>query len=324
MLRRVVEKTELPMSFSLMQVPHAPERWRSVLDMTAQANRDGLRMKGQVFPRPIGAILGLRLSWHFFSFSPSYEAISKLPIEEQLERMREPETRRKILDEYPAPSWEPVSQALYNLDNVFLMGDEPDYEPTMSDSLGARARAQGIDPAEYAYDLMIAGEGRNVFYVPALNYADGNLDAVSTMIRHEDTLFGLGDGGAHVGIICDGSAPTYMLKRWVGGGEKGTLPLPLIVKSLTSDNARAVNLYDRGVIAPGYRADLNIIDLDRLSLHRPEMVHDLPDGAGRLHQQSSGYVATIVAGEITYREGEPTGNLPGRLVRGAQPEPVLH
>jgi N-acyl-D-aspartate/D-glutamate deacylase len=321
MLRRVVQSTGVPLSFSLMQVPHAPERWRSVLEMTEQANRDGLQMKGQVFPRPIGAILGLRFSWNFFSFSPSYRAIAELPIEDRLQRLRDPETRRRIIQEFPTPAQEPVTQALYNLDNIFLMADEPNYEPAMSDSIGARARALGIEPAEYAYDLMIADEGRNSFYVPALNYADGTLDAVSTMIRHPDTLFGLGDGGAHVGIICDASAPTYMLKRWAGDGSDDTLPLPAIVRSLSSANARAVNLHDRGVIAPGYRADINVIDFERLTLHRPEMVHDLPDGAGRLHQRSSGYVATLVAGEVTYREGEPTGNLPGRLVRGAQPAP---
>ena len=324
MLRRVVEKTELPMSFSLMQVPNAPNRWRSLLDMTEQANRDGLRIKGQVFPRPIGAILGLRLSWQPFAFSPTYKSIADLPVEEKLERMRDPEIRAKILGEFPTPSWEPVTQALYNLDNIFLMADQPNYEPDRGESIAAQAKAKGVDPADHIYDLLIADDGRNVFYVPAINYADGNLDAVSAMIGHQDTLFGLGDGGAHVGIICDGSGPTYMLKRWVGDGSNGTMPLALIVKRLTADNARAVNLNDRGVIAPGYRADINLIDLETLDLHRPEMVHDLPDGAGRLHQRSSGYAATIVAGEVTYREGEPTGALPGRLVRGAQQGPALH
>jgi N-acyl-D-aspartate/D-glutamate deacylase len=322
MLRRVVEATGVPMSFSLMQMPHVPERWRSVLDMTEQANRDGLRMKGQVFPRPMGVILGLRLAWNFFSFAPGYCEIAALPIEERLQRMRDPEVRNRILGEFPTPSREAVSQALYQLGNIFLMGDEPDYEPPMSDSLAAQAEAKGIDPAAYAYDLLIAEEGRNTFYVPAVNYVGGTLDAVGTMIRHPDTLFGLGDGGAHVGIICDASAPTFMLKRWSGDGSNGTLPLPAIIRSLSAANAAAVNLNDRGMVAPGYRADLNLIDYDRLALRRPEMVYDLPDGAGRLHQRASGYVATLVAGEITYREGEPTGKLPGRLVRGAQGAPA--
>jgi N-acyl-D-aspartate/D-glutamate deacylase len=191
----------------------------------------------------------------------------------------------------------------------------------MADSLGAQARKREIAPVQYIYDLLIADEGRNVFYFPGVNYVHGNLDAVATMLRHQDTLVGLGDGGAHVGVICDASAPTYMLKRWAGDGQRGGLPLPTVVKALTSDNARAVNLQDRGVIAPGYRADLNVIDYDDIGLSRPEMVYDLPNGAGRLHQRSSGYAATIVRGEITYRGGEPTGKLPGRLVRGAQSAP---
>jgi N-acyl-D-aspartate/D-glutamate deacylase len=321
MLRRIVEKTQIPLSFSLMQVPNAPDRWRVILGMTEQANRDGVPMKGQVFPRPIGAILGLRLSWSFFSFSPSYRALAELPIPERLAAMRDPKIRGRIIEEYPAGSWEPVSQALHNLENAFLMGEQPDYEPPMTGSLGAQARARGLRPVDHAYDLLIADEGKNVFYVPAINYADGNLDAVSTMLRHEHTLLGLGDGGAHVGIICDASASTYMLQRWTGDGTGGTMPLPLVIKALTSDNAHAVNLHDRGVIANGYRADINLIDFERIGLNRPELVRDLPGGAGRLHQRARGYVATIVAGEVTYRDGEPTGQLPGRLVRGARRAP---
>jgi N-acyl-D-aspartate/D-glutamate deacylase len=321
MLRRVVEQTRLPLSFSLMQTANAPDRWRAILDMAEQANLDGLRMKAQVFPRPLGIMLGLRLGWHFFSFSPSYRELAELPIEERLNAMRDPVIRKLITDEYPTKTWEVIGPALSNLDNTFLMDEEPDYEPSMADSLGAQARKREIDPVQYIYDLLIADEGRNVFYFPGVNYVHGNLDAVAAMLSHQDTLVGLGDGGAHVGVICDASAPTYMLKRWAGNGERGGLPLPMVVKALTSDNARAVNLQDRGVIAPGYRADLNLIDYDDIGLSRPEMVYDLPNGAGRLHQRSSGYVATIVRGEITYREGEPTGKLPGRLVRGAQSAP---
>lgn len=323
LLRRVVERTGVRMSFSLMQFPHCPDRWRQVLALTEQANDNGLTMKAQVFVRPVGANIGLNLSFNFFSFSPSYIEIADLPLAERIERMRDPELRRRIIAEYPTPSLEAIAGALANLDNIFLMDEIPDYEPALSDSIGARARALGVAPAEHAYDLLIANEGRNIFYIPAANFVGGTTEAVSAMLNHPHTLIGLGDGGAHVGIICDASWPTYSLRRWVGkdgdadGGE-GAMSLARMVEKMTSANARAVNLHDRGVVAEGYRADLNIIDLDALKLYRPEMVYDLPDGGGRLHQRSAGYVATIVHGEVTYRNGEPTGRLPGRLVRGAQ------
>jgi len=324
LLRRVVERTGLPMSFTLLEVASAPERWRRVLKLTEQANNDGLTMKAQVFNRPVGVIVGLELNYNVFSFTPTYKTIAKLSFAERLKRLRDPALRTKIIAEYPAESWEPVSTTLGNLDNVFLMADQPSYEPKAGDSIGAQARAKGIAPAEYAYDLLIANDGKNVFYIPAANYAEGTSDTVSTMINHKDTLVGLGDGGAHVGMICDASATTWMLKRWAGDGKNGTMTLAKAIKALTSDNARAVNLNDRGVLAPGYRADINVIDRDRLDLHRPEMIYDLPDGAGRLHQRAEGYTATIVAGQVTYRDGKATGTLPGRLVRGAQSAPARY
>jgi N-acyl-D-amino-acid deacylase len=322
MLRRVVERTHVPVSYSLLQFHHVPERWRHVLEMTEQANRDGLWMKGQVFPRPVGVILGLRFNWNFFSLCPTYKAIAGLGVGARLKAMCSPETRRRLIEEYPTPTTEPVAQVLYNLKNIFVMGEQPNYEPRAGDSIAAQAEDRGLRPIDHAYDLLVADEGRNAFYVPAINFAHGNLDAVSIMLRHQDTLLGLGDGGAHVGLICDASAPTYMLKRWTGDGSNDTLPLPQVIEALTSRNARAVNLLDRGVIAPGYRADINLIALARIDLGRPKVVNDLPNGAGRLHQTAHGYAATIVAGEITYRESEATGRLPGRLVRGARGAPA--
>ena len=321
MLRRVGEKTGVPMTFSLFQVNHAPRRWEAVLRLAERANRDGVSMKPQIFGRPMGAIFGLRLNYHPFTFSPAYVEIAHLPIDARIRAMRKPARRARIIAEYPAPTLEPVGGSMSDLSQIYPMADVPNYEPDRSESVAGQAEAAGLDPREYCYDLLLEDDGRGVFYVPGVNYSDRNFDAIATMIAHDDTLIGLGDGGAHVGIICDASAQTFMLTRWVGDGSRGTMPLERIVKSLTSDNAEAVHLADRGVIAPGYRADLNLIDLASLKLYRPRMIHDLPLGGGRLDQKADGYVATIVGGEVTYRHGEPTGRLPGRLIRGARPAP---
>lgn len=321
MLRRVGEDTGLPIMFSLMQMPGAPTRWRTLLGLLEAANDDGVHMKAQVFPRPVGSIAGLDLHYNFFSFSPAYAKIADLPLAERLAVMRNPDVRRQITDQYPTVTIEePASGAFSSLDSFYLMGGEPDYEPDPANSVGARARAAGMRPVDLAYDLLVENDGSNVFYAPVLNYVDGNLDAVGTMLRHDHTLVGLGDGGAHVGIICDASGQTSMLMRWAGEGN-GRMPIEKVVQALTSNNARAVNLLDRGLIAEGYRADINIIDFAALKLHRPEMIHDLPLGGGRLIQRADGYRMTIVAGQVTYSDGEHTGLLPGRLVRGTREEP---
>ncbi|TNE38861.1 MAG: D-aminoacylase [Alphaproteobacteria bacterium] len=322
MLRRIAEQSGVPMTFSLSQRPNTPDAWRTILHLAEGANKDGIPIKPQVYCRPIGLLLGLHLHYNFFSFSPSYIAIEELPLKEKLARMRDPETRARIISEFPAEVADSViSRSLTDLANIYLMAEDFDYAPQEADSLATLARERGLSLAELAYDMLIENEGRNVFYAPALNYAEKNLNAVAQMLRHPDSLFGLGDGGAHVGIICDASGPTFMLQHWAKDEGANGIPLPDIIKSLTSDNAKAMNLRDRGILAPNYRADINIISRDQLKLHRPEMQYDLPLGSGRLVQRAEGYVATIVAGEITYRNGEPTGRLPGRLVRGAQQMP---
>lgn len=322
MLRRVTEKSGVPMTFSLSQRPNTPELWRTILRLTEQANKDGTNIQPQVYCRPIGLLLGQKLQYNFFFFSPSYVAIKDLPADERLAAMRNPETRRKIIAEFPADVPDSViNRSLVDLANIYLMTDSFDYAPKDQDSLAAIAAQRGVPLAELAYDLLIENNGKNVFYAPALNYAEKNLDAVEEMLKHPNTLFGLGDGGAHVGIICDASGQTFMLQHWVGDGGQGSISIGQIIKSLTLDNARAMNLLDRGVLAKNYRADINIIDRNHLKLYRPEIQYDLPLGGGRLTQRADGYTATIVAGKVTYRDGEPTGCLPGKLVRGAQPMP---
>jgi N-acyl-D-aspartate/D-glutamate deacylase len=205
-----------------------------------------------------------------------------------------------------------------NYAHLFPLGDEPDYEPPADKSIERLAAVRGVDPAELTLDLLSENEGRNFLYMPILNYAEGNLDACGEMLAHPDTLFGLGDGGAHVGLISDASFPTYFLSHWARDRSHGQMPVGRVVERLTKNNARAVGLFDRGIVAEGMKADLNVIDFDRVRCEPPVMAYDLPAGGKRLTQRARGYCATVVAGQVTYRDGEPTGALPGRLLRGGR------
>ncbi len=321
LVERMVDQSGRPLSLSLLQFSHAPDRWRHILDKIEQANKNGKQIRAQVCGRPVGILAGLELNYNPFSFCETYNAISALPLEQRLEKLRQPEIRDKILKEFPGHTHRPMARSLCDVDKIFLMNEIPNYEPSKDDSIGATARRAGVDPLSYTYDKLLEDGGKTVFYVPAANYYSDSIAAAEEMLNSDCTVLGLGDGGAHCGIICDASLPTYMLVRWADSGQ-GNIPLALVIKALTSETAETVGLHDRGRLAVGYRADINIIDLDKIKLHRPRMIYDLPRGGGRLHQVADGYVATIVKGEITYRDGVETGNLPGRLIRGAQSVPL--
>ncbi len=254
-----------------------------------------------------------------FQTHPSYKAIAKLPLAERLPRLRQAEVRAAILSETATSTDDPLFFRP-NYDKMYLLGDPPDYEQPPENALGARARRQGKRPEELAYDAMLGDDGRGMLYVPFLNYADGNLDAVHEMLRDPHSIPGLSDGGAHCGIICDASFPTYLLTHWTRDRRRGEkLSIPFVVAAQSRKTALSAGLYDRGVIAPGYKADVNVIDYDRLHLHPPKVHYDLPVGGRRLLQQVDGYDATIVSGVVTRRRGGiATGARPGRLVRGAQ------
>lgn len=323
MLRRLVEESGRPMSVSLAQAEAAPDAWKRLLGWVEEANAAGLPMRGQVAGRPVGLMLGLDATLNPFVAHPSFKAISDLPLADKVAHLSQPEVRSQLLSEAPE-SDNPFMQAvLRNFEKMFLLGDPPDYEQDPSQSLGAVARARGIEPQELAYDLMLEDEGRAMLYFPFLNYADDSLEPSLAMMRSPSTILGLGDGGAHLGTICDASFSTHMLTHWTRDRSRGErLGIAEVVKWHTQDTARAVGLLDRGLLKPGYKADLNIIDYEQLRLHPPRMVHDLPAGGRRLMQRADGYRYAIVSGQVTYQDGEPTEALPGRLIRGAQAAPA--
>ena len=322
MLRRLVEKSGRPLSVSIAQADRKPTLWRHLTDWLEQGVADGLPMRGQVGSRPVGVLLGLELTLNPLSGHPSFAKIADLPLNKKVDALRDPTLRAQLLTE-EAGSKNPFVRALLaNFGKIFVLGDPPDYEPTEDKTVAAIAKNRGVSEVEVALDLMLENNGRGVLYFPFLNFADGNLDSTRTMLESNATLPGLSDGGAHVGMICDGSFPTTLLTHWGRDRTRGDkLPLELLIKKQSCDTAHWVGLHDRGVLMPGYRADINVIDFDKLRLHLPEINYDLPAGGRRLMQRATGYTATLVAGEVTYLDGTPTDAKPGKLVRGAQTKP---
>jgi len=323
MLRRIVEASGRPLSFSLTQAPKAPQAWRLLLDALTEATEAGLPMKAQVCGRPVGILFGFELTLNPFSHHPTYRAMAHLPLAERVARLRDPGVREALLAEATTAEQGFAASTPRNWANMYLMDETPDYEPGPRKTIAALALARGVKPEVVALDHLLSNDGRGMLYLPFLNYAEGSLAPSYEMLGHPDAVPGLSDGGAHVGMICDGSFPTSNLTHWTRDRTRGPrFDLEAMVRMQTRDTARAVGLYDRGVLAPGYRADLNLIDYANLILEAPKVAYDLPAGGRRLIQRARGYVATLVAGQVTQRDGEPTGALPGRLLRGAQAGPV--
>ena len=325
-LRAMVERSGRPMSISIARNPMVPDAYRGILDHISAANADGLTMTGQVASRAVGLILGLDLTLHPFLTNRVYRDVEGRSLEERVRALRDPSFRERLLTEHRSQEAERErgklgGSLIHKFELLFEMADRPAYEPDLGDSIAARAEREQTTPEELALDVMLAGDGGGLLYLPFLNYVDGNLDAVHEMLTHPHTVPGLGDGGAHVGTICDGSFPTTLLHYWGRDRSRGTIDLEFLVHRHCQGTARTVGLLDRGVIAPGYRADLNVVDFDNLGLRKPEIAHDLPAGGRRLLQRADGWAHTIVAGRETYQDGEATEELPGRLIRGARDEP---
>jgi N-acyl-D-amino-acid deacylase len=324
-MRRMAHRTGLPVTFAMLQNELSPTAWRSALDVVDAANAQGARMHPQVAARPFGMMIGWA-SYHLFGSRPTYRSLAdRLPHEELLVELARPDVKAAILGESdlppdPSRQFDGIGGFMQGmLHQVFAMGNPPDYEPSADRTVVALARTEGRDPLELAYDLMNEDSGRAFLMLPFFNYVDGTHDAILEMLRHPATVSGLSDGGAHCRMICDASIPTYLLTHWARDRHRGArLSVEEAVRIQTKDTAELVGFHDRGVIEPGRRADINVIDLERLELGFPHAVDDLPAGGRRLLQSASGYVATVVAGQVTRRDGRDTGARPGRLVRSGQ------
>ena len=317
LLEEMARESTRPMSISLAQ-GISPHGWRKLLDRIDRAVARGTTMRGQVAPRAIGVLLGLSGSICPFMTHPTYARLKHLPLDARMRELKKPEVRAAILSESPAPNFKLFVGLMADFTKVWVLGDPPDYEPAPEHSVSARAAAAGISPWEYTYDALLEMGGKQMLYTPFANYQEDNLDCCRDMILAENTVMGLGDGGAHVGTICDASYSTYLLAHWGKNRTRGErIDLPTLVKAQSRDTARAVGLTDRGTLEPGMRADINLIDFDNLQVRVPHIVNDLPAGGARLEQRADGYLATLVAGEVTYENAKATEALPGRLIRGA-------
>lgn len=319
-----------PLSISLMQRDLDTTQWQKIIARAEKANQRGIEIRLQVGARGIGVLLGFEATFHPFIGFPSYKAIAHLPLAERVRRMRDPALRAKLLTETSekiagdGSNVPPMADRfLANIDfismRMFRLGEFPNYEPPKEESLFAEAMRTGKKPLEVIYDALLENDGKELLYFPVYNYAGFNLDAVGEMLAHPLALPGLSDGGAHVGTVCDASFPTFMLTHWANTGApekpRGRFSLEHVVKMLTHDTSRYIGLHDRGTITVGQRADLNVIDLDRLRLLRPSLVNDLPAGGKRLLQHAEGYRATFVKGRIIRANGRFSGDTPGRLAR---------
>ena len=314
-----------PVSFTFMQTPKGEGDWQEMVARLENSKNEGLEVRGQIIPRPTGALLGLELSMHPFSFNPSFREIEHLPLEEKVEQMRDPAFRKKLIAEEPTDPQAFFVYVISDLDSMFVLGNPPNYNPRSDESIGARARAMGVDPKELIYDALLQRDGREVLYRPLGNSEGEKFESSGrNLVKNDRTFPALGDGGAHYSMICDAAYTTYFLTYWVrdAKGDKG-VELPYAVRKLTYEPSHAVGLRDRGLIRPGYKADLNVIDMERLHLYAPHVVYNLPTGGRRLQQRADGYDATIVSGVVTYRNGRSTGALPGRLVRGGREAPKV-
>jgi N-acyl-D-amino-acid deacylase len=324
-MRRLGEEIDCALSFALIQVDADPNLWREQLDLSAAAHQAGSRLYPQVAARPFGMLLGFP-GHHAFTHRPTYRKLEAALSREALAaRLAEPAVRARILGEEDLPVDPNVlfdgmfALAQYSGDRLYSLGNPPDYEPTAERTVSAIARARGEDVLTTMYDLMLEDDAATMLMLPMFNYADGNHDAIREMLTHPAGVLGLSDGGAHCSMICDASYPTFLLTHWARDRHRGDkLPLEYVIRKQSHDTAQLFGLTDRGVIEIGKKADVNVIDLDALTLHPPRMAYDLPAGGHRLVQGASGYRATIVSGVVTRRDGVDTGARPGRLVRGSR------
>ncbi len=311
-----------PLSFTIIENQRQSDFHTDLLTRIEGARSDGLQITGQTPVRPIGILLGFECTLNPFLLNPVWKEVAELAPAARVEALADPDRRRRLLDAAGGADNVAVGGRLIEkYDMMYELGESPNYEPDPADTLARRAERAGTTSAELALDILGGNGGTAMLWVPFSNFANGNLDTTRDLLTHPYTVPSLSDGGAHVGTICDGSFPTTLLQHWGRDRAEGRIDLEFLIQRQCRDTARTVGLRDRGVVAPGYRADLNVIDFDRLRAHQPELAYDLPAGGRRLLQRADGYRHTIVAGVETYADGEATDALPGRLVRGEREEP---
>ena len=306
-----------PISITVEQMDQRPDWWLQLLDGIEAAQNKGINMYGQVPPRATGINMGLEVTLNPFTFYPSFYDLSKKSLEEKVATMRDPKFKKKLLSEQPVSIGNPlVEEITQSFNKMFRLGDPANYEPDPDSSFKAIAKKQNISPQEVAYDCLLEKEGKALIYHPLFNYLPGNLDFVEKMLNHPYSISGLGDAGAHCGAISDASFPTTLIQHWGRDRTRGKkIPLEKLISMQTLETSRLLGISDRGVLKEGYKADINVIDFDNLTLHEPEVLHDLPAGGRRLVQKASGYEYTIVSGQIAFENGGATGALNGRLIR---------
>jgi N-acyl-D-amino-acid deacylase len=307
----------------MLQSPIKQMHWKDQMAAMRAANDNGAKIVAAIGLRGIGVIMNWRGTVHPFMRKPSWDAIKDLPWDQQKAKLSDPAFKAQMLAEDNIPPPSPDMVPFFMLVTAawamqFPLLEDFSYEPTREESIFGFASAAGKEAAEYAYDQLMQDDGNGMIYLPILNYMDGNLDFTKELLESEDTLASLSDGGAHCGTICDAAAPTFLLSYWARDRKAGTIPLELAIKRQCHDTARLYGLNDRGVLKPGYLADINVIDFDNLRLQKPWLAFDLPAGGKRLLQKATGYVATIKSGVVTFRDGAMTGALPGTVVRGPQ------
>lgn len=306
-----------PISITVEQMDQRPDWWHQLLDGIEAAQNEGIKMYGQVPSRATGINMGLTATLNPFTFYPSFYDLAQKSLEEKVATLRDPEFKKKLLSEQPVSIGNPlVEEITQSFNKMFRLGEPANYEPDPDSSFKAIAKQQNISPQEVAYDSLLEKEGKALIYHPLFNYLPGNLDFVEKMLNHPYSISGLGDAGAHCGAISDASFPTTLIQHWGRDRTRGKkIPLEKLISMQTLETSRLLGISDRGVLKEGYKADINVIDFDNLTLHEPEVIHDLPAGGRRLIQKASGYEYTIVSGQIAFKNGEATGALNGRLIR---------
>ena len=315
-LRSTSESTGAKGTFTLLHLDNQPDLWRQQLDHIEHAQSEGLDIRGQVLSRPVGMLMGHPASMSPFSPRPTFRSLEDLPWNEKIAKLKTPEIKSQILGEDIDQPHIFVKLFSRRFDKMYPLEEPIEYLPAPDTSVAARAQAEGVEPVEWLYDYFLGNDGNNLIYIPAANFSDH----IPELLTHPNTVSALGDGGAHVGSICDASANIYVITKWVK--ERKSFELEKAIHLLTRQPAELYSLKDRGLIAPGYKADINLIDYEALSLKTPHIVHDLPAGGKRLLQHANGIVSTMVSGTVIYQSGEATGALPGKLVRGQQQDPV--